>query len=155
MRHDVCGSHKECESHHSAAEFLALVLARCFERASTTKLTSNAPSPAIRSLSILINEVAEMENVIYGMLAGGISKGIEEAEVVVAARVNSQRDCYGLVIFLWGCLRFADRAAVARVAHSELVVVCSVRRKASGFNLVHVSAKTLKELWDTRITLTV
>jgi len=49
--------------------------------------SANGPSPTISTFSIFVNEIAQMDYVVNRVFACRVAEGIEEAEIVVRARV--------------------------------------------------------------------
>lgn len=85
--------------------------------------SSNRPAPTISPLSILVDEITQVDNVVNGVLSGRIAKSVEEPKVIIRAGIHGERDFAGLIARFRCRFGTANRAGVARVANGELVIV--------------------------------
>lgn len=76
-----------------------------------------------------------MDDIVDRVLARRIAKGVEEAKIVVGARVDGQIHARCVIVGVWSRLGPTDRTRVRRIANSELIVILRECLKARGFYL--------------------
>lgn len=96
---------------------------------------TNRPAPAIRAFRILVDEVSKVNHIVHRVFASWVAKGIEEAKVVIGARIDGQFDCCSLVIRVWCSLCASNGAVVRRVTYTESVIVLSEGLQLGSFDL--------------------
>ncbi len=96
--------------------------------------TTNSLSPAVIAISVFVDIVTKVKNVVDGVLADWISVGVEEAEWVVAAGVDGQVDSSCIVGSCRSCLGSAHHAGYSAIADGELVVIPSEWLKVPGLH---------------------
>lgn len=78
---------------------------------------------AVITVLVLVYVIAKVEHVIHRVLAGWITKGIEEAKGKVTAGIDCQSDLGDKIVGRRRGLCTANRTRDVGITHAELVVI--------------------------------
>ena len=105
-------------------------------------------APAIITIFVFIDVITQVQHIVHRVLSGWITKGIEESEGEVAARINSKTNFSDKII---GCRRGLSASNWARdvgIADTELVIISCVGTEILSFNLSSPLVKYIEYAWS-------
>ena len=76
-----------------------------------------------------------MKNVVNRVLSSRVSKGVEESEWIITARIYRKANFCNVVISSRSCLSPTQRAGIVGITDAELVVILGIWAKILSFDL--------------------